>query len=87
MTNFETLCNEYRENRRMIEELEAMQDDLKARLLALMGDRDTVIEGSSKATRKQVTTTRFNSTGLKADHPDLYSQYSTRSTYTRFTVI
>ena len=38
MTKFETLCNEYRENKRMIEELEAMNDSLKADILAIMGD-------------------------------------------------
>mgnify|MGYP000999939492 CR=1 FL=1 len=52
MSKFETLCNEYRENKRLIEELEAMNDSIKTDILAIMGDRETVTEGASKATYK-----------------------------------
>ena len=49
MKEFEKLCTEYRENKRLIEELEAMNDSLKADIITLMGDRETVIEGATKA--------------------------------------
>ena len=42
MSAFEKLCNEYRENKRLIEELEAMNDSIKTDILAIMGDRETV---------------------------------------------
>ena len=87
MSNFENLCNEYRENKRLIEELEAMNDSIKTAILAIMGDRETVIEGASKATNKTVTSSRFDSKGFKAVHPDLFTEYSTPTTYQRFTVI
>ena len=32
MSKFETLCNEYRENKRLIEELEAMNESLKTEM-------------------------------------------------------
>lgn len=86
MTRFETLCNEYRENKRLIEELTAMNDSVKADILAIMGDRETVIEGAAKATNKTVTSSRFDSTGFKKVHPDLFTEYSTPTTYKRFTV-
>ena len=38
MSAFEKLCNEYRENKRLIEELEAMNDSIKTDILAIMGD-------------------------------------------------
>lgn len=87
MSKFETLCTEYRENKRLIEELEAMNDSIKIAILAIMGDRETVIEGASKATNKTVTSSRFDSKGFKAVHPDLFTEYSTPTTYKRFTVI
>lgn len=87
MTKFETLCNEYRENKRLIEELTAMNDSLKADIIALMGDNDTMTEGAAKATNKTVTSSRFDSTGFKKVHPDLFTEYSTPTTYKRFTVV
>lgn len=87
MGKFETLCNEYRENKRMIEELEAMNDSLKADIIALMGDRDTVTEGASKATYKDVSSTRFDSTGFKKAFPELFTEYSHETSYKRFTVV
>ena len=42
MGQFEKLCNEYRENKRLIEELEAANDSLKTDILTLMDGRETV---------------------------------------------
>lgn len=86
MSAFEKLCNEYRENKRLIEELEAMNDSLKADILAIMGDRETVTEGSTKATYRAVTSSRFDSTGFRKVYPDLFTEYSRETSYKRFTV-
>ena len=87
MGKFEQLCNDYRENKRLIEELEAMNDSIKADILAIMGDRETVTEGAAKATNKSVTSSRFDSSGFKKSHPALFTQYSTETSYKRFTVV
>lgn len=87
MGKFEQLCNDYRENKRLIEELEAMNDSIKADILAIMGDRETVTEGAAKATNKSVTSSRFDSTGFKKVYPDLFTEYSTPTTYKRFMVV
>lgn len=87
MGKFETLCNEYRENKRLIEELEALNETLKSNIIAIMGDRETVTEGATKATLKTVTSSRLDSKGIKADYPDIFTAYSTPTTYKRFTVI
>ena len=86
MRRFENLCNEYRENKRMIEELEALNDSLKAEILAIMGDDETHIEGAAKATNKTVVSSRLDSTAIKKDLPDIFSRYSTATSYKRFTV-
>jgi len=87
MSQFEKLCNEYRENKRLIEELEAMNDSIKTDILAIMGDRETVTEGAAKATNKTVSSSRFDSSSFKKVHPELFTEYSTPTTYKRFTVV
>lgn len=87
MKQFESLCNEYRENRRLIEELEAMNDTIKTAILAIMGDKETMTEGASKATYKTVTSSRLDGKALKEEKPDIFAAYSTPTTYKRFTVV
>lgn len=87
MSQFEKLCNDYRENKRLIEELEAMNDSIKGDILAIMGDRETVTEGAAKATNKTVSSSRFDSSSFKKSHPALFDEYSTPTTYKRFTVV
>lgn len=87
MKNFENLCNEYRENKRLIEELEAMNDTIKAAIIAIMGENDTMTAGASKATYKTVTSTRLDGKALQHDKPDIYAAYSKPTAYKRFTVV
>lgn len=85
-SKFEKLCNEYRENKRMIEELTAMNDGLKNDIIALMGDNDIMIKGTAKATNKTINSSRFDSADFKKSYPELFTEYSTPITYKRFTV-
>ena len=80
-SKFEKLCN-----KRMIEELTAMNDGLKNDIIALMGDSDTMVEGAAKVTNKTINSTRFNSKEFKKAHPDLFKEYSAMISYKRFTV-
>lgn len=86
MTKFEALCTEYRENKRLIEELEAMNEDLKSSIVAIMGDEETKIEGSTKASYKTVQSQRLDSAALKKDQLELYQKYLKSTSYKRFTV-
>lgn len=87
MGTFEKLCNEYRENKRLIEELTAMNDELKVAIIAIMGNDETHIEGAAKATNKTVVSSRFDSSGFKKEYPDLFTEYSRETSYKRFIVI
>lgn len=87
MSVFEKLCNEYRENKRLIEELTAMNDSLKADILSIMGSDETHIEGACKATNKTVISSRFDSSGFKKEYPELFTEYSRETSYKRFTVV
>lgn len=87
MSAFEKLCNEYRENKRLIEELEAMNDSIKADILAIMGNDEMHVEGAAKATNKTVVSSRFDSSGFKKEYPDLFTEYSLETSYKRFCVL
>ena len=87
MKEFEKLCNEYRENKRLIEELEAMNDNIKGDIIDIMGDRETVIEGSTKALYKTVTASKLDSKALKEALPDIAQAYTTETSYKRFTIV
>lgn len=87
MKKFESLCDEYRENKRLIEELEAMNDGIKLKILAIMGNDDTHVEGAAKATNKTVVSTRFDTSCFRKDHPALYTEYSKETSYKRFCVL
>lgn len=87
MSQFEKLCNEYRENKRMIEELQALNDSIKLDILAIMGNDEVHVEGAAKVTNKMVVSCRFDSTGFKKVYPDLFSEYSRETSYKRFCVL
>jgi predicted phage-related endonuclease len=87
MGKFEKLCNEYRENKRLIEELEALNSGLKSAIIALMDGRETVAEGATKASYKVIFSSRFDSKALREERPDIFAKYSRRTSSKRFTVI
>lgn len=87
MKRFESLCNEYRENKRLIEELQAMNDSIKSNILAIMGNDEMHVEGAAKATNKTVVSSRFDSSRFKEEYPDLFTEYSRETSYKRFCVL
>lgn len=72
--------------RAMIEELQAEAEALTDKLKAAMVAQGTeALQGDGwKATWKNVVSSRFDSKSFKADHADLYGQYSRKTTTTRF---
>ena len=86
ISKFNELCREYRENKRLIEELEAMQDAIKSDILDIMGDKDVLIDGADKVTYKAIEYRRLDSNRLKKEDPGLYDKYSTLTSYKRFSV-
>ena len=63
MKKFESLCNEYRENKRLIEELQAMNDSIKLDILAIMGNDEMHVEGAAKPLIKRL----FQAVSIQAD--------------------
>lgn len=87
MTAFEEKVNAYRENKRLMEELEAMNDIIKAEIIAMMQGAPEVVAGACKVMYKDVQSVRLDSKLLQAAHPDIYAECSKRTTYKRFSVV
>lgn len=87
MTDFEKKVNEYRENKRLIEELESINDAIKADIIAMMQGVPEMVQGTAKAIYKDVSSVRLDSKLLQAAHPDIYAECSKRTTYKRFSVV
>lgn len=87
MTTFEEKVNAYRENKRLIEELEAMNDAVKAEIINMMHGAPEMVQGTAKAVYKDVQSVRLDSKLLKTLHPDIYAVCSKRTTYKRFSVV
>ena len=87
MTLFEEKVNEYRENKRLLEELEAMNEAIKADIICMMQGAPEMAQGAAKAIYKDVQNVRLDSKLLQAAHPDIYAECSKRTTYKRFSVV
>lgn len=87
MSDFEKRVNEYRENKRLIEELEAMNESIKADIICMMQGAPEMAQGTEKAIYKDVQSVRLDSKLLKTLHPDVYAECSTRTNYKRFSVV
>ena len=87
MTTFEEKVNAYRENKRLIEELEAMNDAVKAEIIDMMQGAPEMAQGTAKAIYKDVQSVRLDSKLLKTLHPDVYAECSSKTKYKRFSVV
>lgn len=76
-----TTIGELRNIKQRIKELEAEKKALECDLIVAIGeDTGFTIDGKKAATYKTQSATRFDSTAFKADHPELYREYSKTST-------
>jgi predicted phage-related endonuclease len=87
MSDFEKRVNEYRENKRLIEELEAMNDAIRTDIINMMHGAHEMVQGTAKAIYKDVQIVRLDSKLLQTAHPDIYAECSKRTTYKRFSVV
>lgn len=87
MTDFEQKVNEYRENKRLMEELESINNAIKADIIAMMHGAPEMVQGTAKAIYKDVQSVRLDSKLLKTLHPDVYAECSSKTSYKRFIVV
>lgn len=70
-----------------MEELEAMNDALKAEIVAMMQGAPEMVQGSAKAIYKEVQSVRLDSKLLKTLYPDVYTKCAVKTAYKRFSVV
>lgn len=87
MTDLEQKCNEYREYKRLAEQAEQMRDSLRDEIIAMMQGAPEIVAGACKVMYKDVQSVRLDSKLLKALHPDVYAECSSKTTYKRFSVV
>ncbi len=73
---------------KQIEQLQAEAESIKDALKGQMLERETeALEGAGwRATWHNTSNSRFDTKRFKADHADLYGQYTVKITGTRFTL-
>ena len=88
MKNMDTIARDLLSVRQMIAELKAEEEALVDALKAEMVEQgvETLSGDNWKATWKNVQSQRFDSKAFRADHGDLYEQYSKATTTTRFLI-
>ena len=86
MNELNTTARSLLDVRAMIAELEAEAEALTDKLKGAMIERgEETLQGDGwKASWKNVTSSRFDSKAFRADHADLYGQYSKVTVTTRF---
>ena len=87
MTELERKVNEYREYKRMAEELEQLRYSLRDEIIAMMQGAPEVVAGACKVMYKDVQSVRLDSKLLQATHPDIYAECSKKTVYKRFSVV
>ena len=79
-------CEEYCRISDEINKLTQAKDAICNRIKSLLKDNETGLAGKYKISWKQVISSGFDKTKFKADNPDLYKNYVTRTQYRRFSM-
>ena len=81
------LCNEYRDNRRLIEELEEMNKAIKNQIVEVMDGAEKMTFGVNKVTHKFVTRANIDGKKLLEDMPEVYEKYNSPVSYYMFRIM
>ena len=79
-------CEEYSRLSDEISKLTAAKDAICNRIKSVMQNNETGLVGKYKISWKQVISSGFDKTRLKADNPELYKKYVTHSQYRRLSM-
>lgn len=82
----EALARQYKQYKRMEDELKAELDKLADAIKAQVAPGASVIVGEYKISLASVTQSRIDATALRRDMPDVADAYSKDSSYQRLTI-
>ena len=82
----EMKCRELRQLQALIDEAQAEAETIKDAIKAAMGDSEAVQAGEYKITWKSVTSSRLDTTALRAALPEVAARFTRTGTTRRFCV-
>ena len=82
----ESKCRELRQLQALIEEAQAEAEAIKDAIKAAIGDSEAVQAGEYKITWKSVTSSRLDTTALRAALPEVAARFTRTGTTRRFCV-
>ena len=82
----ESLIQQYEQAAEEEKAAAARKEEAENKIKALLGEYEYGFWKDRKVTWKTMTTNRFDTKRFQKDHPDLYRQYLTESTYRRFSI-
>lgn len=82
----ERMIKEYMGLQSLKKEAEARMNELKSAIIAEMGGYGSIEAGGHVVTYGHTARVTIDTKALKADFPDVYSEYGKRSGYDTFTV-
>lgn len=82
----ESKCRELRQLQALIDEAQAEAEAIKDAIKAFMGDSEAVQAGEYKTTWKPITSSRLDTTALKAALPEVAERFTRTTTTRRFCV-
>ena len=87
-TEILSLVEQYKEAQQLVEAAQAEMDDLKRQITEEMTRRDvdTMDAGTHTVRYQTVTSSRLDSTGLKAAAPELAARFTQTTTSRRFSI-
>ena len=80
------VCEEYDNLTRQIRELETAKNAAANQLKSYLGEAEAGTVGDRKITWKSVSKNSVDTKRLKSEHPDIYTDCLTQSSYRRFLV-
>ena len=84
--NLLILCTEYKAMKAREKELKQEMDSVKAEILSIMNGQEKVTCGQYTATNQTITSHVIDTKRLKAERPDIATEYKKKKTTSRFTV-
>ena len=81
-----SLCNAYDELSVLLNSVQEKKDAISNQLKSYLKDNETGTVGNRTITWKQISKSSLDTKRLKSEHPDIYSNYLTQSSYRRLSV-
>ena len=78
------MVSDYKELNKMAQEYTKRADQIKADICRKIGTNEVAIGNDYECSWKMTSRTGFDKDRLKADHPEIYSKYVTKTSYRKF---